>query len=467
MVNNKYELSWESPKLDYYWHHNFVYSVYKKELLQKWLGIQENEIVVTNTDSGYSFYIKKEAYDKLLDLFFNNPRYEIWKSNVASLKRQIDDIPWEIVYSCQDDHIDTLEKFENLFHLAVSLHFVTQPHFINVLKTHLYESLVERYNEYFAEELIKLNTMLKELPDVILEQLEWYDIVLNNSYDIDNALNKHLSKWKYITAGDSKQPMDLQFIKNRYQKDINSLDSICNLRKALLASVDVEVIDSEYLTYYERNIASKISEMAFLRFQTKAMWMKLWYLIEQILSKLQEELNFNNIFQLTIEEIKQKKNNCENDRNSYFYTYKKGYHNLYYNDTEKEMIKNFNIDYKNINVLNGEFGHRPLQNIVGQALVITWNDDITENILNVDKNTILVLPQITPSFMALLPKCKGIICDEGGIAGHASIISRELKIPCVVGTRIATKVYQTGDTIEIKSEEAIISRIEVSSNEQT
>ena len=48
-----------------------------------------------------------------------------------------------------------------------------------------------------------------------------------------------------------------------------------------------------------------------------------------------------------------------------------------------------------------------------------------------------------------MKKAAGIITDEGGITCHAAIISRELGIPCVSGTRIATKVLNDGDEVEV------------------
>lgn len=56
----------------------------------------------------------------------------------------------------------------------------------------------------------------------------------------------------------------------------------------------------------------------------------------------------------------------------------------------------------------------------------------------------------TPKFTVLFDKINGIITDEGGITCHAAIVSRELKIPCIVGTKNATKVIKDGDMIKIK-----------------
>jgi len=52
-------------------------------------------------------------------------------------------------------------------------------------------------------------------------------------------------------------------------------------------------------------------------------------------------------------------------------------------------------------------------------------------------------------------KAAAIVTDEGGITSHAAIISRELGIPCIVGTGIATKVFKDGDRITVDADKGI------------
>ena len=56
----------------------------------------------------------------------------------------------------------------------------------------------------------------------------------------------------------------------------------------------------------------------------------------------------------------------------------------------------------------------------------------------------------------LMKKAKAIVTDEGGITSHAAVISRELKIPCVIGTKIATKVLKNNDLIEVDADNGIV-----------
>ncbi len=65
---------------------------------------------------------------------------------------------------------------------------------------------------------------------------------------------------------------------------------------------------------------------------------------------------------------------------------------------------------------------------------------------------ILVTTMTRPDFVPLLKKAAAIITDEGGVTCHAAVVSRELGIPCIIGTRHATKQLKDGDVVEMDLE---------------
>ncbi|MDO8443675.1 MAG: PEP-utilizing enzyme [Candidatus Azambacteria bacterium] len=85
------------------------------------------------------------------------------------------------------------------------------------------------------------------------------------------------------------------------------------------------------------------------------------------------------------------------------------------------------------------------KNITGTARIIFSEKDFSK----VKKGDILVAKETNASFLPAMLKAKAIITDFGGILCHAAIVARELKIPCVVETKIATQVLKDGDKIEI------------------
>ncbi|WP_163993162.1 phosphoenolpyruvate synthase [Pyxidicoccus caerfyrddinensis] len=62
---------------------------------------------------------------------------------------------------------------------------------------------------------------------------------------------------------------------------------------------------------------------------------------------------------------------------------------------------------------------------------------------------VLVAPMTSPDWVPTLRRSAAIITDSGGMTCHAAIVSRELRIPCVVGTRSATRVLRDGEEVTV------------------
>jgi pyruvate, water dikinase len=62
---------------------------------------------------------------------------------------------------------------------------------------------------------------------------------------------------------------------------------------------------------------------------------------------------------------------------------------------------------------------------------------------------ILVAEMTTPDFVPAMKRAVAIITDRGGRTAHAAIVSRELGIPCVVGTGSATKLLKDGQEVTV------------------
>lgn len=73
---------------------------------------------------------------------------------------------------------------------------------------------------------------------------------------------------------------------------------------------------------------------------------------------------------------------------------------------------------------------------------------------------ILVTEMTNPDYVPIMKKAAAVVTDEGGMTCHAAIASRELQVPCIVGTRVATKVLTTGDLVEVDAEQGVVQIIE-------
>lgn len=69
---------------------------------------------------------------------------------------------------------------------------------------------------------------------------------------------------------------------------------------------------------------------------------------------------------------------------------------------------------------------------------------------------VLVAIATNPDVVPAMKKAAAIVTEQGGVTCHAAIVSRELGIPCVIGTKIATKVFKDGDEVEVDATRGVV-----------
>lgn len=72
---------------------------------------------------------------------------------------------------------------------------------------------------------------------------------------------------------------------------------------------------------------------------------------------------------------------------------------------------------------------------------------------------VLITTMTQPGHAALVQRCSAVVADEGGVSSHASVIAREFGKPCIVGAKMATRVFKTGDLVEVDAEKGVVRRL--------
>ncbi len=90
---------------------------------------------------------------------------------------------------------------------------------------------------------------------------------------------------------------------------------------------------------------------------------------------------------------------------------------------------------------------------MGKAKIVLNPDDALRDM---HKGDILVTDMTNPDFVPFMKMASAIVTDKGGITSHAAIVSRELNIPCVVGTEIGTQVMKKDQEYTVDSRNGII-----------
>ncbi len=121
------------------------------------------------------------------------------------------------------------------------------------------------------------------------------------------------------------------------------------------------------------------------------------------------------------------------------------------------------IDYNNLlleyfddNVVIKASGTSQLQGFVaysgkaqGKAVIV---DEKNVSTVNFPAGSILVSDNTDVRFLPLMQRAAAIITNRGGVLSHAAIIARELKIPCIVGTKNATEKITNGKIVRVNAD---------------
>lgn len=114
--------------------------------------------------------------------------------------------------------------------------------------------------------------------------------------------------------------------------------------------------------------------------------------------------------------------------------------------TEKELKMNI----ANVSEIKGMCASQGTAK--GKVKIINGVQDMGK----MEQGAILVSSMTRPEFVSAMKKAAAIVTDEGGVTCHAAIVSRELGIPCIIGTKIATSVLRDGDIVEINANEGCV-----------
>ncbi|HAH04666.1 TPA: hypothetical protein DCL28_03895 [Candidatus Komeilibacteria bacterium] len=95
-----------------------------------------------------------------------------------------------------------------------------------------------------------------------------------------------------------------------------------------------------------------------------------------------------------------------------------------------------------------------LQGVIASAGKFSGPVRIIKNLADLAKfrqDEVLITSMTSPEYVPAMKKAGAIITDKGGVTCHAAVVSRELGVPCVVGTQNATKVFKTGELVEVNA----------------
>jgi phosphohistidine swiveling domain-containing protein len=428
---------------------------YKKKLQRSWpdffihtknskiLVILENDKLRKHGEELFKEYIlniekSQETYDywevlakKVEELCYKHRNYDLSKLSQEELNKEL------------KDFFEIYEEFWIYGFISEISNWGGEKIIIELIKerhpnhfNEIFEALTapEKLSFYQVEERDLLTGDIKEH----VKKYFW----INNSYGMINFLNLN-----YFEERLSKLSTDKI-------NEINNYTSKTKLKKEEIKkkfSVDENLM----------NIASKLSFSIWWQDLRKKYTFMALHVINHISKEIAERNN------LTIEEVemynppelnelaeKNKKVDLEKRKKGYLSYYNEETNTISYHNGEEanEIIKK----YTSIKVNKGITEFKGMVASRGKAVGKVRILSGARHFDSMKEGEILVSSMTSPEFIIAMRKTAAIITDEGGITCHAAIVSRELSIPCIVGTSIATRTLNNGDLVEVDANKGIV-----------
>ncbi len=395
-------------------------------------------------------YFEKESYlnyqKELLKKVLDNQEKHFSEFPVAKLKliQAAKNIQNTII---NKDEKNLLKYYEDYVNAAILIgDYMTLPYVLNDL-------VEDKIRKIFPEKFEIITTLSKptthhlfqkalltETNEEIVKKFGWLNVYSPN----DN---------KY-TEGDIKE-LKRSINKEEVEKIFQSFED-----NKIKFEEFIKTVQDEEL----RNLCVIMQEYAFLRTDRIDAWkeamsyIKIFfeYLAEKISTKatIKEavQISVQEIFEMlktgtkpSFEELQKRAN-----KEGLFYYDLTGF-KLITNENEKEeLLKSIKENYDDVKELVGRTAFRG--HVTGVVKKILSDEDMKD----FKEGEILVTRFTEPKHTIYMSKAKAIITDSGGITTHAAIVSRELEVPCVIGTEKATKVLNDGDIVEVDANNGII-----------
>lgn len=325
------------------------------------------------------------------------------------------------------------------------------------------EDLLRLSAKYYDNEQWRTDVVQRKLGELQISYPDFYNVLVNHT--------KKYAWVYYVYAGPAFTEQNfLDFIKDYLARQIDPIKKIAELEKNKNRII---LTKQQYLNKlkpndFQRAILELAGKMVWAKPRRKDLQSKTYYHVEKLQREIAKRLflSLDQVrsctFEMLSDGLSGKEINLEKINELY------SFHVCIPNDNTVEILSGQSAEdfvKKYVKIIQSDKDFSDVAEIKGVCACggkATGNVKIINSSSDMQKmeyGDILVSVATTPSIVAAMKKAAAIITDEGGLTCHASIVSRELNIPCVIGVKIATKVLKDGDRVEVDATQSIIKKL--------
>ncbi len=446
---------------DIYRKGGIIFSYYDGKIITTYIPKQDLEIR-KNIDS--IKYLSPKFFKKY-QLRYKKEKAQWWNW-IRKIERK--DYSKISINQLKKDHL----KFQEYMRDALAYFGSTRPEFTYQAEQKLEKILKKYFKDNWGNVFTVLVDSLK-LDNVQKEHLE--SLKLLTAKITKEKLLIHTSKFPWLVSDYLEEKKALSFLrkifikeKGSYKEEKNRLKN--EKRKLKQKQEKIYKKLNEKDEKEARYLASFLQIQSVERMNIKSYWAGCYYLARNMWYKIAEilDLKVSDILKfLTPLEIQQLLSGKYKEDISELIKLRKKSYAISYEGGEKVEI----FTYKEADKLFKERIKKPSTRdkiIKGQSaslgiykgkvrkIIVGDLEILQDSIKKFKKGEVLVTSMTQPNMMVIARKAGAIVADEGGITSHAAIISRELKIPCIVGCLKTMQVLNDGDLVEVDANKGII-----------
>lgn len=214
-----------------------------------------------------------------------------------------------------------------------------------------------------------------------------------------------------------------------------------------------------------RQLQRRVREMQRLKYRLRRLLDQVAFgkgIVDPAIVEIARRRNIRNVNEWTYQEllVVLQSTRALRPRRKVYVTGKETDWKLYVGSRARVLLRQLPIPSKS---LNKEIAGQTAQpgHFRGRVRIIPFDvkADYSKLVARMKRGEVLVTGSTGPDMMLACRKAGAIVTDEGGVTSHAAIVSRELGIPCVIGTKNATKVLQDGDLVEVDAVKGIVRKV--------
>ncbi len=362
------------------------------------------------------------------------------------------------------------------FHSRLRGYFKTsRPEFLTFAEVKLKKLLARKLSDdRLIQQAFETLTTPSQMEEVNNELLDWAELVLKGA--TEQQIIRHIYKYPWLIAHTFDKDQIKADIKKRYSNDRKHLVAIReNLKSLKKYKQKLKNDQQEWLKYLNHPQINYLSwlfqELSLERMRLKGGWAGSDFLYFDLYKEISRrtKTSLKDLYLVyrikeVLTAIKQhkpilKRSEIKARKIAYVFWLRNKKLSFYRGRKALSIITKKLRSLIKTATLRGQIasaGHA-----IGKARIIIPGDILMLNKAGrlFKQGEILVTAMTQPNMVPIMRKSVAIVTDEGGLTSHAAIIAREFRIPCVVGTQVATKILKDGDLVEVDAIKGVVKKI--------